>query len=60
MNASLVVGEQGALEGNLASVDAVKALADSKGCTVGQIALAFLHAQVRRHRRRFERILHLD
>lgn len=32
-------------EKNLARVDAVKALAEKKGCTVGQLALAFLHSQ---------------
>ncbi|KAG1664256.1 hypothetical protein FOA52_003510 [Chlamydomonas sp. UWO 241] len=37
--------EDGALQANLASVDALAALAKSKGCTVGQLALAFLHAQ---------------
>jgi aryl-alcohol dehydrogenase-like predicted oxidoreductase len=35
----------GALEANLAAVDAVAALASGKGCTVGQLALAFLHHQ---------------
>jgi aryl-alcohol dehydrogenase-like predicted oxidoreductase len=30
---------------NLAAVDAINELAKSKGCTVGQLALAFLHAQ---------------
>jgi aryl-alcohol dehydrogenase-like predicted oxidoreductase len=35
----------GNLDTNLALVDAVQGLADSKGCTVGQLALAWLHAQ---------------
>jgi aryl-alcohol dehydrogenase-like predicted oxidoreductase len=35
----------GNLDTNLALVDAVQALADAKGCTVGQLALAWLHAQ---------------
>ena len=35
----------GNLEKNLALVDAVQAVADAKKCTVGQLALAWLHAQ---------------
>ena len=34
---------------NLALVDAVEGLAKRKGCTVGQLALAWLHAQVGTH-----------
>ena len=36
---------EGALEQNLAAVDAAAALAKAKGCTVSMLALAFLHAQ---------------
>lgn len=36
---------EGNFEANLALVDAVEALAKSKGITVGQLALAWLHAQ---------------
>ncbi|CAK0785133.1 hypothetical protein CVIRNUC_008339 [Coccomyxa viridis] len=34
-----------AFEKNLKLVDSVKALADRKGCTLGQLALAWVHAQ---------------
>jgi aryl-alcohol dehydrogenase-like predicted oxidoreductase len=33
------------LEANLALVDAVEGIAKKKGCSVGQLALAWLHAQ---------------
>ena len=36
---------------NLALVDAVEGIAKRKGCTVGQLALAWLHAQVIRCKR---------
>jgi aryl-alcohol dehydrogenase-like predicted oxidoreductase len=39
----------GNLEANLRLVDSLKAVADRKGCTVGQLALAWLHAQAERH-----------
>ena len=35
-----------AFEKNLKLVDSVKVLADRKGCTPGQLALAWVHAQV--------------
>ena len=35
-----------AFEKNLALVETVKELADRKGCTPGQLALAWVHAQV--------------
>lgn len=35
-----------AFESNLALVDSVKELAEKKGCTPGQLALAWVHAQV--------------
>lgn len=35
-----------AFEKNLALVESVKELADKKGCTPGQLALAWVHAQV--------------
>jgi aryl-alcohol dehydrogenase-like predicted oxidoreductase len=38
-----------ALDANLALVDEVKALADQKGCTPGQLALAWVLAQEGRH-----------
>ncbi len=38
-----------ALEANLALVEEVKALADDKGCTPGQLALAWVLAQADRH-----------
>eukprot|EP00669_Euglena_mutabilis_P006843 TRINITY_DN2318_c0_g1_i1.p1 TRINITY_DN2318_c0_g1~~TRINITY_DN2318_c0_g1_i1.p1 ORF type:complete len:307 (-),score=96.45 TRINITY_DN2318_c0_g1_i1:85-984(-) len=40
---------EGNLPANLRLVDSLKALADRKGCTVGQLALAWLHAQAERH-----------
>ena len=36
-----------AFEKNLALVESVRELADKKGCTPGQLALAWVHAQVR-------------
>ncbi len=35
-----------AFQKNLALVESVKELADKKGCTPGQLALAWVHAQV--------------
>jgi len=40
---------EGNLVANLRLVDSLKALADRKGCTVGQLALAWLQAQADRH-----------
>jgi aryl-alcohol dehydrogenase-like predicted oxidoreductase len=45
IRASLPRFEQSALEANLALVDLVKAVAERKGATVGQVALAWLLAQ---------------
>jgi aryl-alcohol dehydrogenase-like predicted oxidoreductase len=36
---------EGNFEGNLALVDAVAAIAKRKGCSVGQLALAWVHSQ---------------
>ena len=38
--------QKGALESNLALVEGVKQLAAKKGVTPGQLALAWVHAQV--------------
>ena len=35
---------------NLAIVERIKALAEKKGCQPGQLALAWVHTQVRRKR----------
>mmetsp|Transcript_150802 Transcript_150802/g.263577 ORF Transcript_150802/g.263577 Transcript_150802/m.263577 type:complete len:137 (-) Transcript_150802:23-433(-) len=34
---------------NLELVDRLKAIAEAKGCTVGQLALAWVHAQAKKH-----------
>ena len=45
MRASLPRFQKGAFEANLTLVQRVKELADKKGVTAGQLALAWVHAQ---------------
>jgi aryl-alcohol dehydrogenase-like predicted oxidoreductase len=45
MRAAMPRFQKGAFEANLALVQRVKELADKKGVTPGQLALAWVHAQ---------------